>query len=162
MLVAFVESSTSLEATIMSTEAWFTMASIGLTVTASMTVAVVGAFCATAILATEVGGTVASAVVAFSVGLIAPVGTRLHRAVITRESNVAPACLAGLITHTVSTAIVGADVGLGSTIQSKKTNRAKAGSLIALSTVLLTPILASLLRAVITLPSDLAQASGIV
>lgn len=111
-----------------------------------------------------VGGTVAGSVEALSVGLIASLDACGIRAINSAEPIVAVAHASPCLAHTMCRTVVGARlaVRLDLACQANKTHRAQAVSAVALASITLTALLASLLGTCGPFPPNLAETSGIV
>lgn len=111
-------SSTGHEGAIMTTPTRITMAFMFLGITLAMTEAITGTILFTTIFTRVMGMAEASTVVTLSttVLLVTVIGTRRQIAADARETLVTMAFLCPLITHTITTAIIGTQVNLGLTL----------------------------------------------
>lgn len=150
------------QAAVVTRPAWVAVARMCVRVTLAVSTTIIWALLCGAVFACPVWSAVALASMAFPVWLIAVILATWDRAVKSGESFLAVALFGPLVTHSISTALVGADVNACFALDTSKPGCTQAVSVVALSAIDLAIVAARFLGTGLTLPANLAQACGIV
>lgn len=141
---------------------WIAVALALLTVALSMVVAIVGTLFLPTSSTTVTWGAVARTIETLAIWFAASLHASLNTAIIGGPAFRAVALLAPFITDTIATAVIGAKVHLGLTLNSNEPSGTQTVTIMTLATVGGTITVTCFLSASVTLPSNLAQASGII